>query len=371
MPRAVQKAIMHALLAAGLAALPDGASAAKLDELTAAERAAYLKRAKIWAPVDVARRDVRLGPQGPGAFAPGAEVTCTYEERTEKGLGHTPKFDCRLPGGDVVKVKYGAANGEVYAAVAATRLFWALGFGAEAEYPARVVCLRCPQDPWERQEPRLDRVVFDPAMIERHPFVPIAEKGKPSLWKWQELDDVDESAGGATPAERDALTLLAAFVQHGDNKEENQRLVCPAEQVGKDASGGEICGQPWLIVHDLGVTFGRGAIRHLSTVSSANFAEWSEVKVWEDPGRCEAELDARFFHKTLKDPRVSEAGRALLARQLGALSDDQIRGIFEASRIAFREWKEPGQRGRNGTPERWTAAFKDKRQQIAAARCPR
>jgi len=367
----IHYAIALALPATVLAVMPAGASAAKLDELTAAERAAYLRRAKVWAPVDVARRDVRLGPPGAEAFAPGAEVTCTYEERTEKPTGHTPKFDCRLPGGDVVKVKYGAANGEVYAAVAATRLFWALGFGAEAEYPARVVCLRCPPDPWEKQDPRLDRVVFDPAMIERHPFVPIAEKGKPSLWKWQELDDVDEAGGGATLAERDALALLAAFVQHGDNKEENQRLVCPAGEVRKDASGSESCPQPWLIVHDLGVTFGRGAIRHLATVSSANFAEWSEVKVWEDAGRCEAELDARFFHKTLKDPVVSEAGRALLARQLGALTDDQIRGIFEASRIAFREWKQPGERGRNGTPEQWAAAFKDKRQQIAAARCPR
>ena len=40
----------------------------------------------------------------------------------------TPKFECEVTPGDVVKVKYGENNGEVFAEVAASRLFWALGF---------------------------------------------------------------------------------------------------------------------------------------------------------------------------------------------------------------------------------------------------
>ena len=38
-------------------------------------------------------------------------------------------------------------NGEVYAEVAATRLLWALGFGADRVYPVTVVCKGCPEFP--------------------------------------------------------------------------------------------------------------------------------------------------------------------------------------------------------------------------------
>ena len=42
--------------------------------------------------------------------------------------------------GDVVKVKYGEKNGEVYAEIAASRLFWALGFKVDRSIrPASVV----------------------------------------------------------------------------------------------------------------------------------------------------------------------------------------------------------------------------------------
>ena len=57
----------------------------------------------------------------------------------EKPLtGNTPKFPCEVRPDDVVKVKYGEKNGEVYAEIAASRLFWALGFKVDRMYPARV-----------------------------------------------------------------------------------------------------------------------------------------------------------------------------------------------------------------------------------------
>src|SRR6476661_3654972 len=73
-----------------------------------------VRRAQVWRPGDVAAKDLAAGPKEPGA---------------------TPKFACRLPDGDEVKVKYGRENGEVYAEVAASRLLWALGFGADRVYP--------------------------------------------------------------------------------------------------------------------------------------------------------------------------------------------------------------------------------------------
>jgi hypothetical protein len=58
--------------------------------------------------------------------------------------GSTPKFACVVPPDDELNVKYGKGNGEVYAEVAAARLFWALGFGAERMHPVRVDCKGCP-----------------------------------------------------------------------------------------------------------------------------------------------------------------------------------------------------------------------------------
>src|SRR6476661_3699500 len=101
-----------------------------------------VRRAQVWRPGDVAAKDLAAGPKEPGAFPLGATVECTWVRR-ELG-GATPKFTCRLPDGDEVKVKYGRENGEVYAEVAASRLLWALGFGADRVYPVRVRCHGCP-----------------------------------------------------------------------------------------------------------------------------------------------------------------------------------------------------------------------------------
>jgi hypothetical protein len=138
--------------------------------------------------------------------------------------------------GDVVKVKYGDTNGEVFAAVAASRLFWALGFGADAVYRVRVTCRNCPADPWKASVPPLPAVVFENATIERKlPGEEIAHEDGEG-WGWDELDLVDPSEGGAPLEQREALTLLAVFVQHTDNKKVNQRLICLPEGQGKEGA---------------------------------------------------------------------------------------------------------------------------------------
>jgi hypothetical protein len=149
----------------------------------------------------------------------------------------TPKFACAISPDDVIKVRYRTWNGKVYAAVAATRLFWALGFATDAEYPVRVTCLGCPEDPWSKKEPRLPQVVFERAVIERYRDVAIAVAGQDSQWGWDELKLVDEAQGGSSPAQLDGAKLLAAFVQHTDNKAINQSLGCAREGVHRDEAG--------------------------------------------------------------------------------------------------------------------------------------
>jgi len=110
--------------------------------ITAAERLAAIKHAQVWQRTDVRAMNIRRGPQGEGAFAPDATVTCKY--RKETFTGASPKFACALSEEDQVKVRYGRTNNEIFAGVASTRLLWALGFGADALYPVHVVCHGCP-----------------------------------------------------------------------------------------------------------------------------------------------------------------------------------------------------------------------------------
>lgn len=60
--------------------------------------------------------------------------------------GQAPKFACTAPPDDEFNVKYGGNNADAYGEVAASRLLWALGFGADRMYPVRIVCTGCPRD---------------------------------------------------------------------------------------------------------------------------------------------------------------------------------------------------------------------------------
>src|SRR6185436_18603466 len=79
-----------------------------LRSLTPHARLDAIRRAQVWAPVDVAAMDVRAGPPGEEAFGPDQPVTCTYVDR--KLGGHSPKFACATDSGDELKVRYGADN---------------------------------------------------------------------------------------------------------------------------------------------------------------------------------------------------------------------------------------------------------------------
>src|SRR5262245_43925684 len=89
---------------------------------------AVTRRARCWRPPETARLNLREGPGG-GGFQPNELVNCDYFHEPRSGT--SPKFSCALAGGDVVKVRYGASNGEVEGSVLATRLLWALGFAAD------------------------------------------------------------------------------------------------------------------------------------------------------------------------------------------------------------------------------------------------
>ena len=133
--------------------------------LTTAERAALITRAQVWKATDIAKMNIKAGPQMKGAFAPGETVTCGYVK--ERLGGRTPKFSCAIAPEDNVKVRYARWNGEIYAGVAATRLLWALGFGADALYPVHVLCRGCPPELAAEGRTEPGAILFDAAAIER------------------------------------------------------------------------------------------------------------------------------------------------------------------------------------------------------------
>ncbi len=341
-------------------------------EVTAAGRLAAIHRAQVWAPTDVASMDITAGPQGPGAFPPNATVECDYVNK--KMTGATPKFTCVIPPDDELKVKYGRDNAEVYAEVAASRLFWALGFFADRMYSVRVVCHGCPSNVKDTEIASIQRK-FHGRDIETAPG---------SGWAWPELDLVDPGVGGAPRAQRDALKLLAVFIQHTDSKPEQQRLICVSavkdeksedhaksgdRQKGEDPKGQEPCTETVMLVHDLGQTFGHANIFNRSSVGSVNLEEWSQASIWKDPARCVGNLK-RSFSGTLDNPPISEEGRKFLADLLTQLSDTQVHQLFEVSRFPKRWPAAPGA-SESATIDRWVDAFKQKRNEVVNHTCPR
>lgn len=343
-----------------------------IDELTVEERLAILDRAAVWRPIDTASLNLLAGPRGAGAEAFDAQVPCDFHFPDEPLSGLTPKFECRLTSGDVVKVKYGEGNGEVFAEVAGTRLFWALGFQADRMYPVRIVCHNCPEKPfevsteeWRLGAPSAGRTrIFDPAVIERKFPGKQVEVPKYKGWSWEELEKIADNAVGAPRAHIDALKLLAVFIQHVDSKPEQQALMCPDGAITRTPDGGASCRTPMLIVKDLGSSF---AAASRFTFPKMQVESWASAKIWKDEARCQGNLTSSLVG-TLQHPVISEAGRKFLADRLVRLSDKQLRDLFTAARVERN--KKDQIDGRQATVADWVRVFKDKREQIVTHRCP-
>jgi hypothetical protein len=334
-----------------------------LKKLTVAERNALLQRAQVWEPIDTRALNLLTGPSLPANLKVDSHINCRFVFPDKPLTGNTPKFQCAMRPDDVVKVKYGPKNGEVFAEVAASRLLWALGFKADRMYPARVTCSDCPADPfaaskddWKLGRPgKVAQHVFDPAAVERE--LPGSSIEVPDFegWAWPELDKVNPGAGGAAREHVDALKLLAVFLQHSDTKPEQQELMCAPGATTKTESGNETCKVPWLVVKDLGTTFGKATRLNDSKM---DLEDWSGAKIWRDGERCIGDLP-RSLTGSLENPQISETGRRFLAGRLALLSDAQIRDLFRAAQAERRE----------GTVEDWVRVFKRKRDEIAKAQC--
>jgi hypothetical protein len=350
-----------------------------------------LARALVWLepeePLEVV--DLRHNPRD--FFADAEEVACKFHP--QKTSGSTPKFECVFPGGEVLKVKYGR-NPEIYTEVAATRLLRALGAGADSMYlMRRLRCFGCPKDPevmlrcisspfeevlrqcgpvyGERTSTgelqiKIDYsqyVDFTPVAIERRWEGRAIKTPDKSGWGFDELDVVQPEPREGARAERDALRLLAVFLNNWDNRADNQRLLC-LEDGARMADGG--CHLPFAYMHDVGATFGHvGAAK---AERKLDLEGWRAVPIWKDAATCLVKIESPPLHgATFGEATISEAGRSYLAGRLRRLTTRHIRDLFEGAR--FADYAEAS--GASRDVGQWVRAFQEKVRQITArAPCP-
>jgi len=295
---------------------------------------------------------------------PRGAVSCRF--LNDPPSGTTSKFNCVLDGGTVIKVKYGR-NPEIQGEVAGTRLLRALGFPADdVAIVPRLRCYGCPRDPfvtvvagtWTYTRELLGPAGFANGYTDfewvsiEHKFpAPAIETDGSKGWAWWELP-----RSGSHNADLDALRLLAVFITHWDNKSENQRLVCldgPAPNPATD------CRQPLAMIQDLGATFGP---------TKVNIGSWPSAPIWANRETCTVSMRSLPWKGgTFPDVQISEAGRQQLADRLEAMTDDDLRAIFQAAR--FPEFQTATDDAVD--LQEWVAAFRVRARQIVdAGPCP-
>ena len=221
--------------------------------------------------------------------------------------GNTPKFACLTPGGTTIRVKYsdGSKDGnrEIFSAVAAAKLLWALGFVSDPIYPITLDCRDCPADPMSGAGPRARRSYLATFQPEVSRLVMVDGDDADQGWRWGEVDEAIANLpeGALRTRQRthfDALTLLAVFIQHGDRKPEQQRLECrgaldpragDAHPLEDDDGGapvfferpdGSACSEPVIALQDIGATFG-GAGRMSKSTAKMNLKAWTNRPVFK------------------------------------------------------------------------------------------
>ncbi len=387
-PSLLPRVVLHSLCALLLPLTARGGDRLTLPVPSESERTEMIRRSRVWEETDVGSKDLYNGPAGKPSFAVDQEIACDFVPKPMPGF--TEKFLCRLDDGTIVKVKYEEGNHykEEYGEVLGTRLFWALGFYVDRMLPVRVSCRGCPRHPWKYVDARKNKgpldehglfrslppeadigtYMFAPAAMEEKIDAEPIEEEKNQGWSWKSLKLVDESLGGATKAEVDALKLLNAFVQNADNKAKQNSLVCPRDALVQGESGTVTCRRPIMYVDDLGSVFGKGGFI-TGNAGRVDYEGWKKRDVWRSPESCKARLASIGWilrRSTLRDPVISEEGRALLARQMAQLSDAQIMDLFRASRIELlhQTMSDDSSTAREVTLQDWVELFKKKRDEI-------
>jgi hypothetical protein len=380
------------------------------------QRLLYLSTAKIWSdPGEVTPEMVQTGRPLVHQTAEleaallGQPLACSFDKPGKALGGNTPKFSCITSDGATIRVKYSDGtrdgNREIFSAVAAAKLMWALGFVSDPIYPITLDCSDCPANPMSGEGPRARRSYLATFQPEVSRLVMVDGDNADQGWRWGEVDETIANLpeGALRTRQRthfDALTLLAVFIQHGDRKPEQQRLECRSalDPLAGDThpldgrDGGapvffehpdrSACSEPVIAVQDIGATFG-GAGRMSKSSSKMNLKAWTNRPVFQPAKPTPSgEVLECYGNLTVSmaageggrgDPRIGEAGRAFLADRLTLLTDAHVRALMATARVdklsESQTWRDPTTGTTFVGSVAWVAAFKDKVRQITERRC--
>lgn len=374
---------------------------AEFKKLPPDERLIYIAMADAWLGDDkVEAKNLLLGPKSDIVKDWNPIFRCDFVEPDPQKHygGMTPKFECAQtvngkrevfrikydPASQIINGRPGRRNLEVWGEVISSRLLWALGFPADRIYPVQVECRNCPADPWtyikemngpisfrERSigfirtdllgkpelNPRTTRM-FSTALLKFKYEGPIIESSEDSGWSWQEIYENMSDPKRQRPY-RDALTIIAAFIQHADNKAEQQRLVCLSDEFIKSGH----CQKPLLMIQDVGSTFGRGwaPLQGDLRLNKVNLDKWISLPLWYNLKKCEVDFNGVPNASVRNKHKVSEEARQFMAELFRRLKPEQIRDLFKAARIDKLGM---------GDIEQWAQGFEAKvERDLFSARC--
>jgi hypothetical protein len=210
-------------------------------------------KAVLWRePVDIASRDLYLGPGGETMKPDLSRVTLIKEE---KG-GYSTKYRVRDGAGREWVAKIGK---EAQPETAAVRLMWGVGFFSDIDYLVPSVRI-------EGLNKTLENVRFGarPKDVE-----------KVDLWKWGNNPFVGTH-------EFQGLKIMMALLNNWDIKDDNNKILAMRDEDGET--------ELRYVVHDLGATFGK-----------SGGAFWTITRSRNDP---QGYVKAAFID-TVKDGRVN------------------------------------------------------------------
>jgi hypothetical protein len=238
-----------------------------------------------------------------------------------------------------------------------------------------------PASVWEDLTPRKGHYVS--AIIEaKHASIPIENRAKqgwslgikePNTQAIPDIRKVDTSKAELVK-ERQELALLAAFIGHADNKDEQQRFVCldsgkieaedddcksaskdPRSKLCKDGTNQTFttCDDSRLMIQDLGFTFGYGS-RVTGTdsngrniydsspkerqVGTADPKGFLEAKIFGNEKDCITTVNPWATGVNIEE-KISEPARASLVSKLKLLAADETRltQLFQSARLHLKK----------------------------------
>lgn len=401
--RAVTRSVIAVVITFSAASIGHSAS---IDLSSPEERLNYIREADTWQKPSWVNDDLsfqnsfsikNLPLRKDEQLYANDHVACQMTEEIaneEKGEGRTPKFKCLLMHFNQVsqkwelvkdkkgktkkiKVKYGANNPEVVGEVLASRLHWALGFGADRMFSVKKLsCFGCSEDPFSSpgldpstlSVPRVfEQVAIEEKMDGKEISIKESDLSKASFanaelkprdgWTYKEIIGRRSYSENLVKAreqiiEREALLILASFLRNTDNKSDNHRLICE----GKVSEEGKCLGTTRLIIHDLGYTFGWGSMIFRNSKTKVNLEAWKKATVFaidELAGSCTVNASISLnFTKVV----VSEEARRFIARLVSSFAS----GVEGRRRLTeLFEYAAVEESGR-GDVNKWVDTFIEK-----------